>query len=141
MALVALNQAARVPPDRPSLQRGLQYLVTTQLPDGSWHVPTRRTFREGLPYFESGYPHGPDQFISYSGAAWATTALAIGLRDSVSPSLMGTRQQRGRRDDSSEPDGLTPLMRAALYGTTAEFDALVATDMTSTPPVPTASRR
>ena len=127
LALVALNQAARVPPDRPSLQRGLQYLVTAQLPDGSWHVPTRRTFREGLPYFESGYPHGPDQFISYSGAAWATTALAIGLQDLVSPSLMGIPPAaRPASTDSGEPDGLTPLMRAALYGTGAEFDGLVA---------------
>ena len=89
-------------------------------------MPTRRTWRDGLPYFESGYPHGPDQFISYSGAAWATTALALGLRDGVSPGLMGNPAAAMRASgDSNEPDGLTPLMRAALYGTTAELDALI----------------
>ncbi|MFM6026129.1 MAG: hypothetical protein ACKPER_24985 [Dolichospermum sp.] len=30
-------------------------------------------------YFESGYPHGTNQFISISAAGWATTALALVL--------------------------------------------------------------
>ena len=70
--------------------------------DGSWHVPTRRTWREGLPYFESGYPHGPDQFISYSGAALATSALALGLQDAVSPGLMGTPPATARASSDDE---------------------------------------
>lgn len=28
------------------------------------------------PYFESGCPHGPDQWISAAGTAWAIMALA-----------------------------------------------------------------
>ena len=28
-------------------------------------------------YFESGFPHGPDQFISIAGSGWATAALVL----------------------------------------------------------------
>jgi len=47
------------------------------LDDGSWHVPTRSTPIQT--YYESGYPHGEDQFISITAAGWATTALALAL--------------------------------------------------------------
>ena len=30
-------------------------------------------------YFESGFPHGKDQFISIAASSWATTALALSL--------------------------------------------------------------
>jgi hypothetical protein len=29
------------------------------------------------PYFESGFPHAPDQFISAVGSGWATAALVL----------------------------------------------------------------
>jgi len=29
------------------------------------------------PYFESGFPHGRDQFISAAATNWAATALAL----------------------------------------------------------------
>jgi hypothetical protein len=29
------------------------------------------------PYFESGFPHGKDQWISAAGTSWAITALAL----------------------------------------------------------------
>jgi ankyrin repeat protein len=128
LALVALNQAARVSAQDPRFERGLRYLLATQLADGSWHVTTRRTFSEGLPYFETGYPHGKDQFISYAGAGWATTALALALgEDRQSAGLMAVPSPSGPASPvSDEPDGLTPLMRAALYGTLAEVDARLA---------------
>lgn len=128
LALVALNQAARMPMRDPRLERALGYLVSTQRADGSWHVTTRRTVAEGLPYFESGYPHGKDQFISYAAAGWATTALALALGDdAASAGLMGTPPPSGpASDDASAPDGLTPLMRAALYGTRADLQARMA---------------
>jgi hypothetical protein len=50
-------------------------LLTTQKPDGSWHVKTRAMGFQ--PYFESGYPHGHDQWISAAGGGWATMALAL----------------------------------------------------------------
>ncbi|MGI8602381.1 MAG: prolyl oligopeptidase family serine peptidase [Verrucomicrobiales bacterium] len=76
-ALVALYQAGRVATADPAYRKGLKYLISTQLDDGSWHVKTRsEPFQK---YYESGYPHGEDQFISISAAGWSTTALALAL--------------------------------------------------------------
>lgn len=128
LAIVALNQTARVSFEDRRLRRALRYLIDTQQADGSWHVPTRRTTSEGLPYFETGYPHGKDQFISYAGAAWSATALALALgEDGPSAALIGTPPARMPASfDTGAPDGLTPLMRAALYGTVADIDLLLA---------------
>lgn len=76
-ALVALLQTDRLAADATASLRGLRYLLTHQLPDGSWHVKTRSKPIQS--YYESGYPHGPDQFISITAAGWATTALALAL--------------------------------------------------------------
>ncbi len=59
----------------PVYQRGVDFLLRSQLPDGSWHVKSRA--EPVQIYFEGGYPHGVDQFISVAGASWATTALAL----------------------------------------------------------------
>jgi hypothetical protein len=77
-ALVALLEGAGLPADNRSIQRGIQYLLDTQLEDGSWHVKTRSTPIQ--PYFESGFPHGKDQWISIAATNWATQALALALR-------------------------------------------------------------
>jgi len=59
-----------------SYQRGLRFLLKTQMPDGSWLVPTRRhPPTPGLPYVETGFPHGESQFISCAGSNWAAVAL------------------------------------------------------------------
>jgi len=76
-ALVALHQAGGVSTDDPVYRKGLRYLLATQLEDGSWHVKTRSVPIQT--YFESGYPHGVDQFISSSAAGWSATALALAL--------------------------------------------------------------
>ncbi|MFT4590380.1 MAG: N-acyl-D-amino-acid deacylase, partial [Limisphaerales bacterium] len=60
--------------DDPAYERGVRFLLDTQLEDGSWLVKTRS--KPIQTYFESGYPHGKDQFISISGASWAVAALA-----------------------------------------------------------------
>lgn len=84
-ALVALHQAAGVPTTDPGYQRGARYLLRTQLADGSWHVKTRAMGFQ--PYFESGFPHGHDQWISASGTSWAVMALAL----TVEPRRMAAR--------------------------------------------------
>jgi len=76
-ALVALHQAGGVATTDPAYRNGLRFLLARQLDDGSWHVPTRSTPIQT--YYESGYPHGEDQFISITAAGWATTALALAL--------------------------------------------------------------
>ena len=73
-ALYALNTAAKMPVSNPVYQKGVDYLLRTQAPDGSWHVETRAIWLQ--PYFESGFPYGRDQFISAAGTAWAVMALA-----------------------------------------------------------------
>ena len=76
-ALVALHEAAGLAASDPVYRRGVKYLVTAQLEDGSWHVRSRsKPFQT---YFESGFPHGKDQFISMAASGWATTALALTL--------------------------------------------------------------
>lgn len=76
-ALVALHQAGGLATTEAAYRKGVRLLLATQLGDGSWHVKTRS--KPIQTYFESGYPHGADQFISIAAAGWATTALALAL--------------------------------------------------------------
>jgi ankyrin repeat protein len=55
-------------------RRGIEFLLKTQQPDGSWHVKSRAV--KFQPYFQSGFPYDHDQWISASATAWATVALA-----------------------------------------------------------------
>ena len=73
--LTMLRAACSLPTTDAGYQRGIGYLLKTQLPDGSWHVVSRS--KPFQPYFESGFPHGRDQFISMAASAWATAALAL----------------------------------------------------------------
>ena len=74
-ALVALHETGRLTTANPAYRRGVSFLLAVQLEDGSWHVVSHsKPFQT---YFESGYPHGPDQFISIAAAGWSTTALAL----------------------------------------------------------------
>jgi Squalene-hopene cyclase C-terminal domain len=74
-ALVVLHLAGALQTDHPSYRRGLHFLIRTQREDGSWYVKSRsRPFQT---YFESGFPHGPDQFISAAASGWAVAALAL----------------------------------------------------------------
>jgi ankyrin repeat protein len=73
-ALYALNATGNMSVSHAVYQKGIEYLLRTQAPDGSWHVETRSIWLQ--PYFESGFPYGRDQFISAAGSAWAVMALA-----------------------------------------------------------------
>lgn len=77
-ALVALRESGAMSATDPVYKRGVQFLLSTQLADGSWFVKTRALRLQ--PYFESGFPYGHDQFISAAGTNWATQALALGTR-------------------------------------------------------------
>jgi len=72
-----LHEAGGVSCQHPAWQRGCGYLLGTQKPDGSWHVVSRATPLQE--YFESGFPHGKDQFISAFATGWATEALLMSL--------------------------------------------------------------
>ena len=77
--LVALHEAGGLPVDHSCWQRGIEYLLQTQKPDGSWHVVTRS--KPEQVYFESGFPHGKDQFISAFATGWATAALLYAMHE------------------------------------------------------------
>jgi hypothetical protein len=73
LALSALAMAAPAQIASDAYRRGVDYLMRTQKPDGSWHVRSRAFGFQ--PYFESGFPHGHDQWISMAATAWAAVAL------------------------------------------------------------------
>ncbi len=75
-ALYALHESGMAASD-PVYRRGVDFLLRTQLDDGSWHVKTRAAGFQ--PYFQSGFPHDHDQWISQAGTAWAVIALSYAL--------------------------------------------------------------
>ncbi len=77
-ALVALMESEAVPVTDPAFERGVRFLLNTQLADGSWYVKSRTTPFQ--PYFESEFPHGHDQWISATATNWASMALAFLVR-------------------------------------------------------------
>jgi hypothetical protein len=75
-ALYALH-AAGVTASDPHYKKGTDYLLRTQLEDGTWFVRTRAFGFQ--PYFETGFPHGRSQFISTVATSWASIALTYTL--------------------------------------------------------------
>jgi ankyrin repeat protein len=73
-ALFALAESRRLAGAHPAYRRGVQYLMDSQLDDGSWYVETRTLPVQ--PYFDSEFPHGANQFISAAATNWATMGLA-----------------------------------------------------------------
>lgn len=89
-ALVALLKAG-VPPEHPSYQRGVDYLLRTQFDDGSWWVRSRSWAFQ--PHFDGKFPHGKDQWISAAGTAWATIALLSTLKPTMDRATFPSAQQ------------------------------------------------
>ena len=77
--LVALAEGAGVSPKDAAYQKAVNFLLSTQRPDGSWFVRSRSP--KFQPYLESGFPYGHDQWISSMATGWAATALTIAMGD------------------------------------------------------------
>jgi hypothetical protein len=75
-SLVAL-QIGGLPTSDAAYQRGVKWLLSHQEKDGSWYVQTRALAFQ--PYFDAGFPHGHDQWISTAGTNWAAMALTLAL--------------------------------------------------------------
>lgn len=118
-ALVALHDGGSVAIIDSSWQRGIDYLLKTQAVDGTWHATSRLHPPAPLspPYFDAGYPHGHDQFLSMQGASWAVMALSYALEPATRvapPALPGT-----------EPAGVEPWVEPILFGTVADVRTLL----------------
>jgi len=69
--------ASGVPATSTAYTRGVDYLLRSQLEDGTWFVRSRGfAFQQ---YFETGFPHGTNQFISAAATAWAVMALTYAM--------------------------------------------------------------
>jgi ankyrin repeat protein len=75
LALYALHEGGGIAVDHPAYQRGVEFLLRTQLADGSWFVASRSF--PIVEYSKSGFPHGRSQFISAAATCWATMALTL----------------------------------------------------------------
>lgn len=75
-SLVALHLGG-LPVSDPVYQKGVQFLLGTQQENGSWYTKTRALAFQ--PYFESGFPHGYNQWVSAAATSWATMALTLAL--------------------------------------------------------------
>jgi ankyrin repeat protein len=71
--LYALHEAGSAAFDPSVPQRGVDFLLKSQLADGTWFVPTRCF--PALEFSKSGFPHGRSQFISAAATCWAAMAL------------------------------------------------------------------
>jgi ankyrin repeat protein len=80
LALYALHEGGGVAVEHPAYQRGVEFLLRTQLADGSWFVASRSF--PIVEYSKSGFPHGRSQFISAAATCWATMALTLTTRSS-----------------------------------------------------------
>jgi hypothetical protein len=117
-ALYALHEAGGIAVSDSAWQRGIDYLLRTQAPDGSWHVASRLHPPAPVspPYFETGHPYGHDQFISTMGESLAVVALATALGP-AKPSRLVLKE--------ADPVGIEPWAETLLCGSTADVKKLL----------------
>ena len=117
--LVALHEVGGVATSDPSWQRGIEYLLGTQAPDGSWHVVSRLHPPAPVspPYFETGHPYGHDQFISTMGECQAVMALAAALGP-AKPRPMVLKE-------ADPPAGIEPWVEKLLFGSAADLKKML----------------
>ncbi len=82
LALTALNETGQLAATELPYQKGVEYLLKTQLDDGSWYVRSRSP--KFQPYFQSGFPHDHDQWISMAATAMAVSGLAPAVNSLLS---------------------------------------------------------
>jgi hypothetical protein len=82
-SLYALIEGGNVSAGDTALRRGIDFLLRTQLADGTWHVRTRA--HPFQPPMDSGFSHGRDGWISAAGTGWAVMALAASLDPAQAP--------------------------------------------------------
>lgn len=76
-ALYALQSAGLLSDE--ALRKGVRFLLDSQLADGSWHVRSR-SYPIQSNYFDTGFKHGRDQWISAAGTSWACIGLSLAVQ-------------------------------------------------------------
>lgn len=76
--LSTLYRSGLIKSSDPAYLKGVQFLLKTQFPDGSWYVRSRAPKLQ--PYFQSAFPYDHDQWISYTATGLAVMALAPALQ-------------------------------------------------------------
>jgi hypothetical protein len=116
MTLFVLHEVGGVAANDKRYRRAVDFLLRTQFADGSWWVPSRTW--PVLPHFDSGFPHGKDQWISAGGTAWAVLALLNEIQPVVVQERAPTAQllmaKYRSAIDASIPLAGSPTNAAAL---------------------------
>jgi ankyrin repeat protein len=117
-ALFALQESG-MEPASPGLSKGLRFLISTEAPDGSWHVRTRMLSPADISpkYFSTGFPYRKDEFLSYAGSCWAVMALAR--------AVPGVSRGNAIVALPAGPAGVPGWLRTALFGTSDQLKALL----------------
>jgi squalene cyclase len=76
-ALVALAESGTVAASDARFQKGVEFLLKTQVTDGSWFVRTRAIAIQ--PLFNADFPYGRHAFISAAATNWAARALTYAV--------------------------------------------------------------
>jgi hypothetical protein len=116
-SLVALHLAG-VSASSPAYQRGVKWLLGNQQEDGSWYVQTRALGFQ--PWFDAGFPHGHNQWISAAGTNWAAMALTYALPESSAKSAGPPYKLR--------PDNPAQRNQASVQNRSAVFSQVEAPD-------------
>ena len=116
--LVALHEAGGVAVSDQAWRRGIDYLLSTQAADGSWHVVSRLRPPAPVspPYFETGHPYGHDQFISTMGESLAVMALTAALGPAKPNPLVLKEAEFG---------GVEPWAETLVFGSAAQLKTLL----------------
>jgi hypothetical protein len=119
-ALYALRRTGTLPASADAVHRGMHFLIDTQQPDGSWVVKTRLHSPAPIspPFFDSGFPHGRDQYISFAASAWALMGMLEYLPEVAHP-------VRPEPPAGAAPKDVQPWMTTALWGSVEELEALL----------------
>jgi ankyrin repeat protein len=116
-SLVALHIAG-VPSVSPAYQHGVKWLLNTQQEDGTWYVQTRALGFQ--PWFDAGFPHGHNQWISAAGTNWAAMALTYALPENTAKSAPVHRKSPANLK-SGQASAIKP---AAAFPTVAAAEPL-----------------
>ena len=111
LTLFVLHEVGGITARDERYRRGVDFLLRTQFADGSWWVPTRTWPLQ--PHFDSGFPHGRDQWISAGSTAWAAIALMNEIEPTAKQESFPTAQGLMAKysKPATEP---TPTAKAAM---------------------------